>query len=596
MDRLARAGTLGAIIDQVNRHLSLTTIRERRPIEANGRNGDGPTDGKPVAHVGTPSRVRRMVLEAIDVPLAESDATGGLRPGGVVLMTDDGRGVAVCAQARLRSRGLQVVRLAHSPGLEIDSTGEVWSADLTSAAQVGRLVERVRAEGTLCGVLHLLTLRRAEAAGLDAAIWSERVAVELRSLFLIARETADDLACSAAFGGAALVAATGMGGSFASLAESPDDFFPGHGGVAGLVKTLAREWDGVRLRVVDVAADDAPEELAGVFEDELLCADGRTEVGYLQGRRIALRPVEVSLPPGSGPGVVIRPGDPILITGGARGITAAVALDLAERWRPTLLLVGTSPPPGDGDDPELAGLFTPAEVKARLLERLTRAGRAVGPAELERAYWACRKDQEIRANLRSLRALGAVVEYAQVDVRDAKALKVVLDLWRARYGPLAGLVHGAGVIEDKRVNEKSPESFDRVVGTKLDGALNLAGLIDPKELRFTAFFSSVAGRFGNQGQADYAAANETLNKLAVWLDRRWPGRVVSIIWGPWSGVGMGSDLEGHLSRRGLGMIDPEDGRARLGAELVSGRKGEVEIIVAGELGDLIDTPEAVSSP
>ena len=33
-------------------------------------------------------------------------------------------------------------------------------------------------------------------------------------------------------------------------------------------------------------------------------------------------------------------------------------------------------------------------------------------------------------------------------------------------------------------------------------------------------------------------------------------RVVSLVWGPWSGVGMVSDLESHLGRQGLAMIPP----------------------------------------
>ena len=88
------------------------------------------------------------------------------------------------------------------------------------------------------------------------------------------------------------------------------------------------------------------------------------------------------------------------------------------------------------------------------------------------------------------------------------------------------------------------------------------------------------------GQSDYAAANEILNKLAHWLDRRWPGRVVSLIWGPWSGVGMVSQLESHLGSRGLGMISPEAGGSLLVDELRHGRKGDVEVIYSGELGTL----------
>ncbi len=125
-----------------------------------------------------------------------------------------------------------------------------------------------------------------------------------------------------------------------------------------------------------------------------------------------------------------------------------------------------------------------------------------------------------------------------------------------------------------------------MLGTKLDGALNLVRLVRPEALKFAVLFSSIAGRFGNVGQSDYAAANEILNKLALWLDRRWPGRVVSAIWGPWSGVGMVSQLESHLGRRGLGMIAPDVGRGLLIDELRYGKKGDVEVIYTGELGTL----------
>ncbi len=162
----------------------------------------------------------------------------------------------------------------------------------------------------------------------------------------------------------------------------------------------------------------------------------------------------------------------------------------------------------------------------------------------------------------------------------------VLGDWRARHGDPVGLIHGAGLIKDKLIREKTLESFDRVLGTKLEGALNLLRLVRPDALKFTALFSSIAGRFGNVGQSDYAAANEILNKLAHWIDRRWPGRVVSVIWGPWSGVGMVSQLESHLGRQGLGMISPEEGRSLLTDELRYGRKGDVEVIYTGGLGTL----------
>jgi NAD(P)-dependent dehydrogenase (short-subunit alcohol dehydrogenase family) len=185
-----------------------------------------------------------------------------------------------------------------------------------------------------------------------------------------------------------------------------------------------------------------------------------------------------------------------------------------------------------------------------------------------------------------MREAGSVVHYGQADVRDADDLSRCLAPWRSMYGEPVGLIHGVGLIQDKLLCDKSPEAFDRVVGTKLDGALNLFRLLRPEALRFTALFSSIAGRFGNLGQSDYAAANEILNKLALWLDRCWPGRVVSIIWGPWSGLGMVSDLEDHLHRQGLELIPPEVGPARFLDELRAGAKGDVEVIISGALGSL----------
>jgi KR domain len=100
------------------------------------------------------------------------------------------------------------------------------------------------------------------------------------------------------------------------------------------------------------------------------------------------------------------------------------------------------------------------------------------------------------------------------------------------------------------------------------------------------FFSSVAGRFGNRGQSDYAAANEVLNKLAVYLDGQWPGRVVSMNWGPWLKTGMVSaEVQREFEARGVSLIPPMTGRHLFDQELHYGQKGQVEVILgAGPWG------------
>ena len=593
MDALSRAKTLGAIVDRVDEIARRQSAGSSPIAHANGNGAR--REPRQAAAIAQPAQaddadpdpasapVRRLVIEAVPAPLASFRQEGGIVAGGVVIITDDGRGVGRELATRFEAEGHPVVLIG---------TGRF---DLGSPSSVDLLLAKARAKGAIAAIIHASPLRQSESAGLDPVRWAARLASEVKGLFLLAKGAAPDLERASKRGGGALIAATGMGGTFGSTGTGPADFFPGHGGVAGLVKTLAREWPGVRTRVVDLDPLDDSASLADRLLDEVLINDGWSEVGYSGGNRLRLQATPARLDRQALPALELKPGEPVVITGGARGITAAVALQLARRWRPTLLLIGRSPLPPEVEDQSTAGIEATADLKAALLAKLRQTGKPVSPADLDRAYQIVRQAREIRANLDAIRAAGSTVEYAPADVRDAKALANVLDGWRGRYGEPVGLIHGAGVIQDKLIRDKTVASFDAVLGTKLDGALNLARLLNPASLRFTALFSSIAGRFGNSGQSDYAAANEVLNKLALWLDARWPGRVVAINWGPWSGVGMVSDLEGHLGGRGLGMIPPEVGRAMLVDELRFGSKGQVEIVAAGNLGNLDAPVEVVRS-
>ncbi len=133
----------------------------------------------------------------------------------------------------------------------------------------------------------------------------------------------------------------------------------------------------------------------------------------------------------------LKPGEPVLISGGARGITALVAAELARTWRPTLLIVGTTPLPGDSESADTLGLSGEAEIKAALHARLRREGRPGSPAEIETAYQALRRAREVRENLEILRQTGATVAYAEADVRDPRALarvarRLARPPWRSR--------------------------------------------------------------------------------------------------------------------------------------------------------------------
>ena len=396
----------------------------------------------------------------------------------------------------------------------------------------------------------------------------------MKSLYLLARGLERDIRESGKSGAAVLLSVTAMGGTMGFGGDLPADFFAGHGGVAGFTKWLGYEWPEVTVRVVDVDGETPATRVAELLLAELGDPDGPFEVGRSGDRRVTWQ-VEPGPLAKETPVVRTRPESTVLITGGARGITAKVALELAQRYQPRLVLVGSSALPAD-ESPETAGLTDAAEIKAALMAREPDAK----PAAIEAAYRRLLKDREIRANLDAIRAAGSTVEYRAVDVRDAAAFGALIDELNAA-GGITGVIHGAGVIEDKLLHDKTPESFDRVFGTKVDSALTLARKLDPATLKFFALFASITSRYGNRGQSDYAAANEVLSKLACDLDRKWPGRVVSLAWGPWAEVGMVADLEKHLVARGLKLIEPAVGAGFAVDEVVFGSKGEPEVLVAG---------------
>ncbi len=529
---------------------------------------------------GTPSAglaaIERYRLTVVAAPWTGAAA---LAPGRAIVITDDGRGAATAAAALLRQQGARAVLAAAGATVVRTAEGQ-YQANFADPASVQELLALIHQDyGPVSGLLHLAPLGNAISFDqIDLAGWRRAIESDVIGLFHLTQALHSDLAAAAQAGGACLLAATCLGGGFGG--DGAEDFAPHQGGVAGFLKTAALEMPGVRVKAVDLPRMGVAAEQAHWIVGEIGADDGLVEVGYRDGqrRRLALVPApattedEAPLP--------LDPQSVVLVTGGARGITALVAQALAERCRPRLILLGRSPLPAEAEAAATAGLAAPGEIKAALLHTLGNGRERVPLSEVEAAYTQLMHARAMRANLAALRQAGATVEYRALDVRDETALAALIDDIYRRWGRLDGVIHGAGVVEDKLLHEKTTQSFARVLSTKVDSAFVLSRKLDPARLRFLVFFSSVSGRFGNRGQSDYAAANEILNKLAVYLDRRWPARVVAINWGPWDAPGMVSDeLRRDFARRGVSLVTAAEGVRRFLDELRAGRKGEAEVLV-----------------
>lgn len=514
----------------------------------------------------------RFVFAIEDAPLPATAHRVGADD--LIVVTDDGLGVAGRVAHMLRAAGAHVAILGQTAG---DSDGANERVDLTDERLVSERLDAARSRHArpISGILHLLPLRG--RSNLVRVAAQQAAGDETHSLLHIIRAAASDLRQAGAGGRGWVIAATAMGGAFGAQ-RNGDDWPFVHGAIGGFMKTLADEWPQVRCKLVDLELE-TPSVLSERLLAEIESASDFVEVGWEGSRRATVVPVHAPLQECDGAGLALDSNSVLLVTGGARGITAAISHDIARRYRPTLVILGRTPVGSDAEALEIAGAQAERDLKTALLAIARRSGEPTTAAAIEKAYVGLIRQREVRANLEKMRQSGARVDYRQVDVLDDRALGAAVDDVYAFYGRIDGVIHGAGVVEDALLEQKTPESFARVFDTKVRSALTLARHVRHESLQFFALFSSVAGCFGNRGQVDYAAANETLNKLALHMDRRCRGRVVSLNWGPWASNGMASErIRQQFIDRGITPIELAAGCRAFDRELRCGRKGQVEVV------------------
>ncbi|MBK7415532.1 MAG: SDR family oxidoreductase [Dechloromonas sp.] len=387
---------------------------------------------------------------------------------------------------------------------------------------------------------------------------------------------------------------TNAGGAFVTVQDTGGDFgLSGAnatraflGGVSALARTAALEWPQAAIKAIDLEriagkGKKAPDTkaLAEAIVGELLNGGTTLEVGlHADGRRTTLISVATASP--SIPADNINSNSIIVASGGGRGVTAAALLALAKVKQPRFVLLGRTPM---GDEPaELRSLNSDADLKRALMQRAQAEGRKATPAELNSQLSNLLAVREIRATLAALKAAGSEAQYVTVDVGNEAKLSAALENVRKTWGPITGLVHGAGVLADKLIAEKSDEQFDRVFDTKVSGLRALLAATAKDPLTAICLFSSVAARSGNLGQCDYAMANEVLNLVACTeRARRGASCVVRAIgWGPWEGGMVTPSLKSHFEQMGVALIPLAIGAQRFVDE-ITGSNEDIMVVIGG---------------
>jgi len=545
---------------------TLAWVRARRP--------DLAPDAAPTAATapfaepaGAEPAPRRVPVPVLRPPLELTLPTGvALAAGDRVAIATDGGGAAEALVGRLRARGVQALLLHGAP----------------TAQEVEQRIAAWLGEGPIQGLYWLPALDPVgDLERLDLAGWREALRRRAKLLATALRALDAQLEQGTCFA----LGATRLGGVFGFDEAGASE--PFGGAVVGLLKAVAREHPAALVKCVDFAEPTAAGDVAEALVDETLFDRGAVEIGRRDALRTTLALVEQPAGERSA-SLTLGPASVFVVTGAAGSIVSAVVRDLA-RSGGRFHLLDLAPAP-DPADPDLGRFASDREgLKRDLAGRLQARGERVTPVLVERELAALERRAEALAAMAAISANGGTALYHQVDLRDATAVQAALAELRRGGGRVDVLLHAAGLEVSHRLAAKSAEEFDRVFDVKADGWFNLLRALQGLPLGAAVVFSSIAGRFGNAGQTDYAAANELLAKAMLHLPRLRPAaRGITLDWTGWAAIGMASrgSIPQLLAAAGIDLLPAAEGVPVVRREIESAA-GSVEVVVAKRLGAML---------
>jgi len=499
-----------------------------------------------------------------------------------IVITDDGHNAGLLAE-KLTAKGLtvavirnpQTISVAHSPLSSDIKSYTLSSIDDANIAQViADIKADLGAEHAIAGFVHLQPQTLVNNHPLMSCTLAAKAAVD--NAFLWAKHLHPEFAKPTSSRLCYFTVSRLDGG----LGYLDNDQLAtaelNQAALSGLSKTLSHEWPQVFCRALDISNNIDATSFADAIVAELFDIDGANasvdrinEVGISQQGRVTLVAANASeqFAPATLDG-----NDTILVTGGAKGVTFECALTLAKQCQSHFVLAGRSQHFGS-DLPAWAQGKQASELKAAAIAYIQSQGNKPTPKQIDALVWPISSSLEIDAALAAFSKVGASAQYVSMDVSDATAVAACLNsLTNAKGDPLTinGVIHGAGVLADKHIQDKTLDELNRVYHTKVTGLASIINALDPQQIKLIALFSSAAGFYGNTGQSDYAMSNEILNKTALKLAHTLAhAKVMSFNWGPWDGGMVSSALKKMFVDRGVYVIPLQAGAELFAHSLLS---------------------------
>ncbi|WP_333683477.1 type I polyketide synthase [Pontibaca methylaminivorans] len=480
------------------------------------------------------------------------------------LFFEDDHGVAATLSGRLEAGGHRILRVRAGDTYAKLGEGRYQLAPEQGRAGYDALIADLEESGALPDrIAHFWLLTRDESFRPGSSFFDRNMEQGFYSLMWLAQSLSG---ADPEVPPALLVVTNGA----AQVAEEPLPW-PEKATIAGPAGVIPREFPGLTCSRIDIPlaqravaqgffARLRPEEpapeldplLRDLLLEELLAAPGNSTSALRGGRRHEQRYSPVALPEAGDKtdSTPFREGGTYLLTGGFGGIARSIAADLMERFGANIILTSRTRLPERSDWDDHLERHGPAN-------RVSRAIRAVQALE-----------QGGRGRVLPVTA----------DITNPEAMKTAVAGAQDILGPIHGVIHAAGVIDDAPILGRTTPEVEHVLAPKITGLRVLDEIFPDGTLDLMVLCSSSSTATHPAGQIDYVAANEYLNAFAR-SRRGGATRVLAVDWGVWSDIGMaaeamaarlGEDASVEFSPAGLPLLD-ETGFDREGNRIFAAR-------------------------
>ena len=335
-----------------------------------------------------------------------------------------------------------------------------------------------------------------------------------------------------------------------------DAIHPATGATAGFLKATVREIPGCRVGIVSTSRSDLRTSL-NHLQAEWSCEGREPEMVYDGDTRL-IRRLRPTAKHNGCCQVELSPESVVLATGGARGVTAVLMDALLKDYGCKVVCLGRSAiekgPANEGSP----------DAERDFYQRYIAENPGKSPTLMKRSFTAAQARWEAYQTIQQLNSVGGEVHYLQADVTNPDDVARVVQTIYEKFGRVDLLVHGAGVQYSKKLQDRSLDEFRLTYGVKVGGLHNMVQAIGQQFGKTIPahVLTSAYSVFGNDGQHDYGAANETMDRLCGITKTDSNLNWSSIAWLGWEGIGMtrGTEYQALAKQRGLSGLSPITGQ------------------------------------